>query len=494
MVDRSKDNNLTATVGTIILGLFSLFNMVFNSTFAELHIKLSCLDFPIFIGEILMFICLIWFFFKDKKIKKIPFRYGICLIVYLLFILLKAIYGYFIWGPLAFRHAALFYYPIFAFFSYSFYSREYFDTKRKILIISIILLLFISRVFVPDWIYTCLCIAFVLVLSLPKIWMKVVFITFLLVLTPYRHFMNISRMGMLSNVVSIVFTVSILCFFAFSRKRNLINVFIVCASVVLLLLVISLKMNKDRFASIFNVTLIKETIAIYDKALNEGLKNFTYKKLTVKLYNENPINYIFENVEFEKEDLSRHDVRDDDNNKVVLQDKQKELVLVNESVAKSSPGNVYEKIEVYRMVNIVFRLFIWTDVVEEIKTEKKMLGLDFGKPFRSKRLEILNWGTIEWQRDGWIAIHNSYLNLLYRGGIVGVFFIVCVFVILFRMIKYFIIERLLSGILLCSVIIYWMVSANFLTIFELPQYAIPFWIIFGFTFAYYLGKKNVVNS
>jgi len=142
--------------------------------------------------------------------------------------------------------------------------------------------------------------------------------------------------------------------------------------------------------------------------------------------------------------------------------------------------------------NAIFRIFIWRDMLVDLANEKPMLGFDFGKPFRSKSLEILYWGARDWLRDGWIAAHNSYLHMIYRTGIIGIMLIVALGIILLRMIKGFIARKSLTGVLLCGIIINWFTAANFLLTFELPYTAIPVWAIYGITIAYYceVQKEN----
>lgn len=134
--------------------------------------------------------------------------------------------------------------------------------------------------------------------------------------------------------------------------------------------------------------------------------------------------------------------------------------------------------------NAVFRILIWRDMLRDLWREKPVLGFSFGRPFRSRSLEMLHWGDGDWARDGWIEPHNSYLHIIYRTGIVGILLIFSLLVILFKMIKHFILVKSFTGILLCGIIINWFVAANFLVIFELPYTAIPIWTIYGMTFAY----------
>lgn len=73
--------------------------------------------------------------------------------------------------------------------------------------------------------------------------------------------------------------------------------------------------------------------------------------------------------------------------------------------------------------NIFFRLFIWRDMLNELKMKSAWWGVDLGQPQRSPSIEILGWATVEWRRDGWITPHNSFLHMIYRGGIVGLLFV-----------------------------------------------------------------------
>ncbi|MDP2910004.1 MAG: hypothetical protein Q8N69_02955, partial [bacterium] len=140
--------------------------------------------------------------------------------------------------------------------------------------------------------------------------------------------------------------------------------------------------------------------------------------------------------------------------------------------------------------NTLFRLFIWRDIIVEFSRHWPILGFSFGKPFRSESLEILGWGAGEWGRDGWIDPHNSYLDMLYRMGILGVALIGFLIWQFFHMIKGFIIFRSLPGLLLCSILINWSVAANFLPILELPHSSIPFWALWGVALGYLKELKN----
>ena len=90
---------------------------------------------------------------------------------------------------------------------------------------------------------------------------------------------------------------------------------------------------------------------------------------------------------------------------------------------------------------------------------------------------------------GWVEAHNSFLHMFYRAGITGIVFIIIMLFVLIRMISQSIKLRLINGILLCGALIHWIVTINFLPILELPYHAIPFWSLFGMTFAYIKSKQ-----
>jgi O-antigen ligase len=134
--------------------------------------------------------------------------------------------------------------------------------------------------------------------------------------------------------------------------------------------------------------------------------------------------------------------------------------------------------------NTLFRFFVWRDMILEFSQHKPILGFSFGKPFRSESLEIMDWAINEWIRDGWIEPHNSYLNIVYRMGIIGVALIVFLIWQFCSIVKSFVSLKSLTGILLCSTLIIFLVAGNFLPIFELPFSAIPFWALWGMTLGY----------
>ena len=139
--------------------------------------------------------------------------------------------------------------------------------------------------------------------------------------------------------------------------------------------------------------------------------------------------------------------------------------------------------------SMLFRLFIWRDMADDLlRTDfpwSMLGGVSFGYPQRSKSLEIIGWARREWSRDGWIAPHNSFLHMIYRGGIVGLICVLGITAGIIFLLKEFIRLKSLTGILLVTTFIYWVTIANFLVFLEVPYNAIPFWALLGMTFAYY---------
>ncbi|MDO8581175.1 MAG: hypothetical protein Q7S13_06820, partial [Candidatus Omnitrophota bacterium] len=134
-------------IGMTLIGLFSFVYVYFARSFAELHIQLPFLNFPIFIGEIFLGVCILLACLKYRFAPTPMGRWCYILAGYFIFILVKALYGYVQWGPLALRDSALFYYTAFFAFGYYFYRREYFQGPRLVFLIAVFLASFIFSSF-----------------------------------------------------------------------------------------------------------------------------------------------------------------------------------------------------------------------------------------------------------------------------------------------------------------------------------------------------------
>jgi hypothetical protein len=137
-----------------------------------------------------------------------------------------------------------------------------------------------------------------------------------------------------------------------------------------------------------------------------------------------------------------------------------------------------------------FRLLIWQDMLKELWSNKAILGMSFGKPLRSKSVEITGMGYGEWSRDGWVFPHNTFMNIIYRSGIIGMILLILLFLSIFKAWRKCLKNESIVGIMLMSVIIYWLTIGFTFVLFELPYHAVPFWSLFGITFAYIYKKKE----
>ena len=280
-------------------------------------------------------------------------------------------------------------------------------------------------------------------------------------------------------------------------KYTAVTVFLVAIGILL-----ASHSNLKGIQSMFSLDLIKEEWQNSNRLYQERLASYRPSSLKVNVYNPN-INAELHRLHNEKTALAKRKLTLEECLELVamtqingssdslamlkgesqgqqsrkcLEDFQKRSAVNNDPAAINK--------STLKIGNILFRLYIWMDMFEELLDKKPVLGFDYGKPFRSKRLEVLNWGPTEWKRDGWIAAHNSYLHIIYRSGVIGVALIIFLVGNLIRTILFFKQKRDLSGLLLCAIIINWFVAANFLLIFELPYTAIPIWCLYGLIMAY----------
>ena len=586
-------------IGLTLIGLVSLGYCCFADRFAELSIQLPFFDFPIFIGEIFLFFCLLLLFFNWKiKRQKIT---GLVFVVfmYVAFILYKAFVGYFEWGPLALRHAAMFYYLLFAVLGYSFFRKSYFTgRKASILIILLMCALIGDKKFLHIIEFgriTCFILSFILIKQLPIKGIRYFLFLVLFLFAPYQLFFLGSRAMLLSNLACVIFLVIVLSLVT-KIKKNIVIGFTIFVFAFLYLGVIKFS-DKNALRSILsledNINVYKRCMAdivrlepsfimqpikklhVYNKAKtvayefqNESLPDKTSqfqleqhlfelrqqqaeidRKLAERTGRLNKLNNA---VLFEEKVVPRQislpveeaakPVKLTEKSKVQLQPVKavsrqtrsspevkavsppivpskgsasecansalvaseleknttdllihKQKLMHQQSVLEQQLGQLTktDSLSQYRprdlaaaYGNSIFRILVWQDIITELAVKKPIFGFDFGKPFRSKKIEILNIADGEWKRDGWIATHNSYLEIIYRAGIIGVLLILLILIVFLKMVSISIINRSISGILLCGTLLCFLVAANFMLIMELPYYAIPLWSLFGLTLAY----------
>ncbi len=555
-------------LGLTSIGLISVCYILFSSQFAELNIQLPFLNFPVFIGEILLFVCLVLF---TVRYAMDPFKlnkWHYLLMGCVFFILVKTWIGYNRYGPLAMRDAALLYYSLFAVFGYYFCRKDFFAGKKFFFIGPLFILAFIkiiSESYVIYWSFSTVLLAGIFIMAYPDKRTRNLLWVLFLISIPYTRFFLTSRMMIVGNTVAVLYL--IWAFFQILRFRNNIKI---ALSILSLLLFIAGMLTLSDSARAKTIISFKEVLATFrekDRIVQGEIGNFKMteikkpelyqpeERLSTRDYEEKLKAFQAQREQQELARMSREralaqqrqpalelptsatdntssvePIPTPEKESVVPYPRQKdieavtvqEVVAVPEAVRStpmsddavlSKPASVQEQtpvesitsqsqksvaqaqepIKPYQvstgMNNAVFRLFIWRDMLVELAKEKPVFGFDFGKPLRSISLEILGWGWSNWGGQGWMPAHNSYLNIIYRAGIVGVLFLLTVFVGLFNMIREFIRSRSVIGILLCGVLINWFVAANFLMVLELPYTAIPIWSLYGITFAYCYKKE-----
>jgi len=538
---------ITNAIGMFLLGLMSLGYIIFVRDVAELHFKIPLFGgLPLFFGEILWASCFLLVIIQlvfCARVTKYPLFNGkkvslfwASFAAYLVWILLKVIFGLKVCGPLALRHAALFYYPLFAFYCFLFFDRKFFSKEIVLILMGIILLLFGSHRYNDYWTITLAALAIILFFHLRYRWLKVLMGALLFLTIPYYRFFMTSRMMIVSNS----FSLSILAV-GLWRGLNLkklykviIMIFFMWGAIVLA--IHSLYINNP--GRIFNKP--KEVIEEYNLTIKEVERlRKDYKPIYIapKLYSPDKPSQIFKKVEsltetsfltepnkFSMEDGKVVILSDDSRGRSEIKsinyegiDKKseekgihkkkeeeivaqeiKDMVPVSDSApdVEIIPKKAFslvlenERIRNISLGNILFRLFMWRDMCKEWIEKKPLFGFHFGHPFRSESLEVLGWGMGDWARLGWIEPHNSYLHILYRSGILGLVYVgVILGFAIWILIKAFA-ARSLILIMLSAAVWNWIVAANFLINFEIPYMSIPFWALFGMSIRYVKDKSS----
>ena len=500
-------SDILAMFGFCLLGAYSFFAAIYLLDFSKIHIHLPFLNFPIFIGEIVLLICLVIFLMliRQGSILLTPWHGGI--LIYLALMVVWVMLDYFRLGhqALAMRNGMLFIYPICSLFTYSFYRPAIF-TKTFCCLLAI--LLFLVGLISTNGIASFGCFLLFLII-ITKIFQQplrsVVFIL-ALVFWPYGSFLSSARTWLVAAVVAYIFLgiIFIKYFFPLERKWKVIFSLVLMG---VFMLGIFHFANKTR-----GKTLLRPAGLIHKyqeaKAIIKEKESFFHPEtLPVNLYNyQTGQGKKFINVTMDRTKIvpsSRLETfkpvpapATAPHQEIIVRIKSslettvppKQQVPVIESHSISDEENTVK--DAYN--NVVFRILIWEDMIHEVWDKKCVLGVGMGEPQRSRNIEILGWADGEWKRDGWITPHNSYLHLIYRAGIIGIGLIVILITVFYQMVGYFTKRHCWQGILLSGIIIYGMVAANFLLIFELPYYAIPFWSIWGIALAVKqsLGKNE----
>jgi hypothetical protein len=482
----------------VLVGVCCYFYIRYASDFAELHIQLPQLNFPIFIGEILLLLCVLLLIIYFLKF---PVRFHLRWLLlggfYLLWILLKAYLGYQWGGPLALRHAALFYYPVFMFVGYVAFDRNIYSRLGRWILLAFV---FFNLFFVGVNEYFVV-IFFMLALGLSlQIRQRYLCLLGILLCVFYVLHSGVLWWNGRSHMVGVgVMAIFLSIYFLFgmfksSRRIKLLSLFVLTVVFVILLFKFG---DQNALKSMLTFRALRQQYSELDLQIRRGKEFYIQAPLTTKVYHEN----LRVKESYRQAPLTAKVYHENLRAKsqlggVVIEPISK---LVNEELVEGGSQldikkSSIEKSDLFQnsnrrldiaYSNIFFRLFIWRDMWDDfLKQNAWWLGVSFGQPQRSSSLEILDWAPSEWQRDGWITPHNSFFHMIYRGGLVGLFGVIMIFGLLINMTQRFLRLHSVWGGLLVACMVYWVTISNFLVFLELPYNAIPFWFLGGMTLAY----------
>ncbi len=498
-------------VALIAIGTYIAGCVLGGSNFSERHITLSFLNFPIFLGELLILFCAVLVGIKAKLALIVWEKWHALLGLFLGIIMVLAIKDYLYLGPLSFRNAAMYYYVIFLVFGHIFYNKKILTYLSMGAILP--LMFMVSRFHDANYFFlSCFILLLIIILRINSSLLKWGLLIVLALVCNYSLLFGGSRTNMISSIV-VIFALIFIYVRHFLVVEERVKKILLMSMIGLLIGGVLIGGDRNGLKSLCELG----TIADIYKENNELIKNTAYSPEVLKasLFNSNdmsqsnagsipvvsdstaPIDQgllkpnkinVNEEKHLEQTDRvksSRQHVKSVDKNVVTVNNLQ-DIKSTN-----LNQENFVEKLFDYRparslthaQYNIVFRIYIWEDMFRELMTKKAFFGLGFGHAQRSASLEKLGWGQEEWRRDGWITPHNAVFHVIYRLGLWGLILLGVLCYTIHYLYRRCIELRNFQGILLLVILVYWLVASNFLVILELPHYAILFWMVFGLTIA-----------
>lgn len=448
----------------------------YGKSFAETSVNFQFLNFPVFIGEFLLAVCGILCVIK-MCIEPVRFnKWHYLFAGFICFILAKAYWGYIHRGPLALRDAAMFYYIFFAAIAYVCYRPEFF-TQRVTFVcyLAMFVLPFDSR-FNEYWLMPRIYLGFALMSKFSNRPAAFLLAAALLLTTPYHFFLDTSRSVILGNFLSVVF---LIISFGLLRKKQERKMFMggVFLMLVLFCAYVFYFSGSLRAKGIIAFDRVQAAYQETERTIQERKSSFIPVELSGTLVYNPDSNFVPTEIEPSVKPVSTTGAS-----------------VVPEAVQVQPSSEEAVILKSMKIGTSVFRILIWQDAHRELFDHKPLFGFDFGKPFRSDKLEIMRWGIDDWQRDGWIAMHNSYLNIIYRAGIVGVAFIVAMAAVFVYCVRIFVRVRSVAGLLLCASLMVPLTAAAFSVTLELPYTAIPIWTLYGLILAYAHRRMESGNN
>jgi hypothetical protein len=430
---------------------------------------------------------------RETLLRPIPCLAAVSLFSFYGFILYKAFSGYAAYGALAFRNAALFYYSFFAVFSYNFFDIEAVSKKwvKIVLLLTLLALVLFRRVY-GVFLYTYVLLIIILLLNVDKRYLRYVLICILAVFFPYEYAFGTSRSVILSNLSALLFLC--LIFFRFIKIRLRYKASAVIVLFAAAFLLILLYADKSNLKTLLTPHLAFKNFLSYADYIDSQKAGFkAWDNLKVRLYADNRgINIRDAEIIETKTDNGIYQM---DSKPVIIT--EQETGVDKNRLSQAPPYVKQQQVKNARPINaayssISWRFLVWRDMINDLLENGGLFGIPFGKPFRPISIQILNCNQSELRGVGWSEPHNSYIHIIYRAGIMGAIYILVMLACFFYMLNIFFNRRNIKGILLCSVLVYWMVLTNFVVVLELPYYAIPYWCLFGAILKYAVSVKRKI--
>jgi len=264
-------------IGLTLIGFISFGYCWWSRFFAELHIFIPAVGFQIFIGEFFLLACLVVACANGRENFSKLGRYRYWLVLFYLFIFVKAIFGYLEWGPLALRHAALFYYSFFALLGYFLYARGFFKTWNIVLIILAMIFLFGKGHFFRPYILPVFSLMLVLISSIQHRALRLTLGACFLLAFPYDEFFIASRMAMLGSFAGGLVIASAMFLFMKVNLKLKVGLSVVFVSLVGVGIV-SIP-NKSNLKSLFAFQEMIKTYQQTSQLIRDKESTFEYKVL-----------------------------------------------------------------------------------------------------------------------------------------------------------------------------------------------------------------------
>jgi hypothetical protein len=145
---------------------------------------------------------------------------------------------------------------------------------------------------------------------------------------------------------------------------------------------------------------------------------------------------------------------------------------------------VYKATPSVNAADVVWRMFVWRKKASDWFHGHPIVGAGVGQPWFYEALYHTSFHYGE-EREG-LDPHNSFLNLLYRYGLIGFgLLLLAVFSVVMLSLRA-LRTRIQGDVLLEGLLVYFFFAAVFAffnNAFEGPSYSLPFWISFGLVYA-----------